>query len=129
MTIPVPDPLVDAALLLLRVVLSLVFLTSGWSHVRQPEERGESIGFSPAATLALGVVEVVAAVMLAVGVWPQPAAALLSCVMAGAIYHKILVWRTGLWGEEGSGWYHDLLYLVANLVIFATGGGGWVLVA
>lgn len=52
---------------------------------------------------------------------------LLACVMLGAIYHKIFVWHTGLWGEEGDGWYHDLLYLVASLAIFATGGGGRVL--
>lgn len=127
MTFAVPDAAVDATLFLLRVVLALVFLTSGWSHAREPEERGESIGFPPAATLLLGIVEVGAASMLILGLWVQPAALLLGGVMVGAIYHKVFVWDSGFWGEEGGGWYYDLFYLVASLVIFATGGGGWVL--
>lgn len=129
MTFALPAVAIDATLFLLRVVLALVFLTSGWSHVREPEERGESIGFSPAATLLLGIVEVGAASMLILGLWVQPAALLLGGVMVGAIYHKVFVWDSGFWGEEGGGWYHDLFYLVSSLVIFATGGGGWVLVA
>ena len=127
MTFPLPAPFADAALLLLRVVVALVFLASGWSHVREPEKRGESIGLSPPATLALGIAEVAGAAMLILGLWPQPAALLLIGVMLGAIYKKIFVWETGFWGDEGGGWYYDLLYLAANLAIFATGGGAWVL--
>jgi len=49
--------------------------------------------------------------------------------MRGAIHHKIVVWHTGLWGEEGGGWYYDLLHLAASLAIFATRGGAWAVVA
>ncbi|MGH7565745.1 MAG: DoxX family protein [Gemmatimonadota bacterium] len=114
----------DLALFLLRVWIALLFGWSGWSHVRQPRERGKSIGMSPAVTAVLGAVELVGAVLLVVGLWIQIAAGLLVAVMLGAIAKKAFVWKTGFWGKESSqGWYYDALYLVCNLVFLATGGG------
>ncbi|HET9947939.1 MAG TPA: DoxX family protein [Longimicrobiales bacterium] len=116
------------ALFLLRVWLALVFATSGWSHVTRPRERAESIGMSPAFTAGLGVVELAGAALLVLGILTRVGALLLIGVMLGAIYKKIFVWETGLWGEEGSlGWYYDALYLIGNLVVLATGGGTWTL--
>lgn len=123
MPIPAAGALVDVSLLLLRLMLAAVFAKSGWSHVRNPEERGESIGLPPAATFTLGAVEVTGSAMLVVGLWPQLAALALMAVMLGAIYKKMFVWKTGFWGEDGGGWYYDLFYFVANLVVLATGGG------
>lgn len=116
--------LTDSALLLLRVMIAAIFGTSGWSHMTKPKERAESIGMSPAFTLALGVVEVLGAVSLVLGIYPQIGAILLIGVMLGAIQKKMFVWKTGFWGEEGQGWYYDVLYLVCSLVILTTGGGG-----
>lgn len=116
--------LTDIALLLLRVMIAAIFGTSGWSHMTKPKERAESIGMSPAFTLALGVVEVLGAVSLVLGIYPQIGAILLIGVMLGAIQKKMFVWKTGFWGEEGQGWYYDVLYLVCSLVILTTGGGG-----
>ena len=114
----------DLALFLLRVWIALLFGWSGWSHVREPRERGKSIGMPPAAAAALGAVELSGAVLLVVGLWIQIAAALLVAVMLGAIAKKAFVWKTGFWGKESSqGWYYDALYLVCNLVFLATGGG------
>ncbi|HUG39554.1 MAG TPA: DoxX family protein [Longimicrobiales bacterium] len=119
--------LADVALLLLRLMIAAVFGTSGWSHMRKPRERAESIGMSPAFTLVLGIVEVVGAASVALGIYAQLGAILLIAVMLGAIQKKVFVWKTGFWGEDGQGWYYDLLYLVCNLVILATGGGALVL--
>lgn len=113
----------DPALLFLRLLIAAVFATSGWSHVTRPRERSESIGMSPASTLVLGVVELVGAGSLALGLYPQIGALLLAGVMVGALGKKIFVWKTGFWGDEGQGWYYDLLYLVCNLVVLTTGGG------
>ncbi|MDX1661549.1 MAG: DoxX family protein [Gemmatimonadota bacterium] len=120
---PLPPIFVDVALLLLRLAIAAVFLASGWSHVKEPEERGESLGLSPTATRVLGAVEIVAPILLIVGLWDQVAAAALVFVMLGAIHRKIFVWEMTFFGEESNGWYYDLLYLVCNLVIVATGGG------
>lgn len=118
-----PGVAVDVALLLLRLMIAAIFLSSGWSHFTRPVERGESIGMSPGATRFLGAVEVLGAVLLAIGLWDQIAATALILVMLGAIHRKIFVWKTGFWGDESNGWYYDLLYLVCNLVILATAGG------
>lgn len=120
-----PGLATDAALFALRLMMAAMFGSSGWSHLTRPGERADSIGMSEGFTLGLGVVEVVAAASLALGAWPQIGALALSVVMLGAIRKKMFVWKTGLWGEKGHGWYYELLYLVCNLVILATGGGSW----
>ncbi len=118
---------IPLSLLLLRIMIALVFGTSGWSHLTKPKERGESIGMSPAATAVLGAVELASAVALVLGVFVQIAAVLLIGVMLGAIGKKMFVWKSGFWGEKNDGWYYDLLYLVCNVVLLATGGGDWTL--
>jgi putative oxidoreductase len=115
----------DAALLLLRLMIAAVFATSGWAHATKPKERAESIEMSPAFTLGLGVAELAGAASIALGLFPEAGALLLSGVMLGAIHKKIFAWKTGFWGDEGQGWYHDLLYLVCSLVILTTGGGAY----
>lgn len=116
--------LVDPALFLLRLWIALLFGWSGWSHVREPRERGESIGMSPATTFVLGMVELASAALLVLGIGTRIAAAALILVMLGAIAKKALVWKTGFWGKESSqGWYYDVLYLLCNFVLLTTGGG------
>lgn len=127
MIFPELSALTDVALLLLRLLLAAVFATSGWSHVTRPKERAESIGMSPPFTLGLGVVELLGAAAIALGVFTQAGALLLMAVMLGAIWKKMFVWKTGLWGEKNDGWYYELLYFAGNLVIAATGGGALTL--
>jgi putative oxidoreductase len=51
----------DLGLLLLRLMVGIVFFTSGWSHLKDPAERGKSIGMSKGFTILLGLAEVRAA--------------------------------------------------------------------
>jgi len=117
----------DAALLLMRLLVGLVFLTSGWSHVQDPVTRGKSIGLSPGITRFLGLAEMAAGLGVALGILTQLAALGLILVMLGAIQKKIFVWHTGFWGKHSDGWHYDLLFVVMNLVIATTGGGRYVL--
>lgn len=112
----------DLALLILRLLIAAIFASSGWSHARNPRERAESVGLPVPATFVLGVVEVVGAALLVLGLWVQVAAAALMAVMAGALYKKIFVWKKGFWGE-GDGWYYDLLYAACNFVFLTVGPG------
>jgi len=41
----------DLGLLLLRLMVALIFLSSGWSHVTRADERSKSIGMSKAFTV------------------------------------------------------------------------------
>lgn len=120
--------LADWALLCLRLMVAVVFFDSGRRHAGDPVGRAASIGLSPGFTRVLGVVEMAAALGVALGVFTQLAALALIAVMLGAIRKKVFVWHTGFWGEKTYGWHYDLLFVVANLVILTTGGGRLVLV-
>jgi putative oxidoreductase len=87
----------DFALLLLRIMVGLVFITSGWNHFKSPEARSKDIGMSKAFTIFLGAAEVAGSLGVIFGVLTQLAAAGLILLMLGAIQKKIFVWRTGFW--------------------------------
>jgi putative oxidoreductase len=108
-------------------MVALVFITSGWSHATQPDERSKSIGMSKGFTIFLGVAEVAGALGVAFGVFTQLAALGLILIMLGAIQKKIFVWHTGFWGEKTYGWHYDLMFVVMNLAILFTDGGRWTL--
>ncbi|MEZ0336251.1 MAG: DoxX family protein [Gemmatimonadales bacterium] len=118
----------DLALLLMRLLIGAIFITSGWSHVSDPVSRGKSIGMSPGFTRFLGVAEVAGGLGVALGVLPQLAALGLVLVMLGAIQKKVVEWKTGFWGKHGTdGWHYEMMLVVMNLVVATTGGGRYVL--
>jgi putative oxidoreductase len=117
----------DSSLLLLRLMVAAVFGTSGWSHLKDPQRRAQSIGMSPGFTAFLGAAELAGALGLAFGVLTQLAALGLILVGLGAIQKKIFAWHTGFWGEKTSGWHYDLMLILMNLVIVTTNGGRFVL--
>ncbi len=119
--------LTDIALLASRMVVAIIFFSSGKSHAQNPEARGKQIGLSKNLTLTLGITEIIGAISIALGIYIQIGAALLIVTMIGAIYKKITVWGTGFYSDEGFGWHYDLLLLCANF-IFLTEAGRLVLI-
>ena len=114
----------DVALLLLRIMIGIVFITSGWNHLRDPEARSKDIEHSKGVTILLGAAELAGGLGVIFGVLTQLAAIGLILIMLGAIWKKIFVWRTGFWGKSGTnGWSYDTTFVVMNLVILSTGGG------
>jgi putative oxidoreductase len=86
----------DIALFLLRLMVGIIFLTSGWKHVREPEARSRDIGMSKVFTIFLGAAELAGGLGLISGLLIQLAAIGLILMMLGAIQKKIFVWHTGL---------------------------------
>jgi putative oxidoreductase len=117
----------DVALLLMRLLVGVVFVSSGWSHAKDPVSRAKSIGTSPGFTRFLGLAELAGGLGVALGVLPQLAALGLILIMLGAIQKKIFVWHSGFWGKASDGWHYDLLFVAMCLVIATTGGGRYVL--
>src|SRR5437588_8757246 len=114
----------DVAFLLLRVMVAIVFITSGWKHFQDPEARSKDIGMSKGFTIFLGAAEIAGGLGLIFGFLAQFAAIGLILIMLGAIWKKIFVWQTGFWGKSGTnGWSYDTMLVVMNLVIVTTGGG------
>lgn len=128
MIFPELAQLESLSLLLLRITIGIIFVSSGWSHFTKPSERSKSIEMSCDFTFMLGSGELVAGIFLISGIWIQLASMLIIGVMAGAISFKIFKWKIGFYGNESTGWHYDLLILVGALVILTTGGGEYVLI-
>jgi putative oxidoreductase len=124
MTFPQLAQFADMALLFLRIMVGLVFITSGYKHLKDPEVRSRDIGMSKGFTILLGAAELVGGIGVLSGVFAQIAAIGLIVVMLGAIQKKIFTWHTGFWGQSGTnGWSYDTMLVVMSLVIVTTGGG------
>jgi putative oxidoreductase len=118
----------DLALLLLRIMIGIVFVTSGYNHLKDPEARSKEIGMSKGFTIFLGAAESAGALGVIAGVLAQLAAIGLILLMLGAVQKKIFVWHSGFWGKSGtSGWSYDTMLIIMNLVIVTTGGGNLAL--
>ena len=78
----------DVALLLLRVMVGIVFITSGWNHLKEPGARSKDIGMSKGFTIFLGATEVAGGLGVTLGVLTQLAASGLILLMLGAIQKK-----------------------------------------
>jgi putative oxidoreductase len=121
---PVLGGFTDASLLLLRLMVGIVFITSGWSHLSNPSQRSKDIGMSKGFTAFLGAAELAGGLGVTFGILTQLAAIGLILVMLGAMQKKVFVWRTGFWGPSGTnGWSYETMLIVMNLVILTTGGG------
>jgi len=62
----------DFALLLMRLMVGVVFVSSGWSHTKDPVTRGKSIGLSPGFTRFLGLAELFGGAGVALGILTHP---------------------------------------------------------
>jgi len=123
LTIPGTATYIDFSLFLLRMVVAMVFGTSGVNHLKSPTERAASIGMTVPFTIFIGITELAGAIGLVVGLLTQWVASGLILIMFGAIYKKVVEWKTGFWGERSMGWHYEVLFVSMLLVIVTTGGG------
>src|SRR5712692_4226932 len=89
--------------------------------------RGRERRLSRAATVGLGLAELLASASIVTGIFIQIGALVLLLLGLGAIGKKVFRWKTGFWGEKGYGWHYDLLLLAMNLVVLCSAGGKLVL--
>src|ERR1700683_562888 len=107
-----------------RLMVGVVFITSGYNHLKDPAARSKDIGMSKSFTIFLRAAEFAGSLGVISGILAQLAAIGLILLMLGAIQKKIFTWHTGFWGKsETNGWSYDTLLVVMNLVIATTGGG------
>ena len=108
--------------------IGIVFVTSGYRHVRHPETRSKDIAMSESFTVFLGAAEVAGGLGVISGVLAQLAAVGLILLMLGAAQKKIFAWHSGFWGKSGTnGWSYETTLIVMDLVIVTTGGGNLAL--
>lgn len=127
MTLPFLANLTDVAILLLRLMVGLIFFTSGWAHATKSEERSKSIEMGRGFTIVLGIVECAGALGVVFGVLTQWAAIGLILVMLGAMQKKIVKWKISFWGKGTDGWSYEVIMILMNFVIATTAGGRFTL--
>lgn len=115
--------LAPIVLLFLRLLLAVMFIDSGRRHVMFLAARAKSLGLPRWFTLILGIVEVAGGTLFVLGLFAQTAAVFLAGVMVGALYFKLFIWHTGIYGKEGGGWYYDALLLAGVGIILTIGPG------
>ena len=125
--LPGPPHFEDLAILLLRLMVALIFITSGWNTIKDPAARAKNVGVGEGFAIVLGWAEAVGGLGLVFGVLTQFAALGFIIILLGAIQKKIFVWHTGFYGEKGYGWDYESLLVLINLTIVATNGGAFVL--
>ena len=117
----------DYSLVLLRIMVGVIFIGSGYNDLKSPDERSKGIGMPKGFVLFLAVAEVAGGAGVILGILQQLAALGLILIMLGALQKKIFVWKTGFWGTDGLGWYYELTLISMLLVTLLTNGGRFVL--
>jgi putative oxidoreductase len=113
----------DVGALALRLMLASEFLPSGILDLRDPAGRATRNEVSPALITCIGIAEVAGSLGLIAGVLARAAALGMIAIMAGAIYKKAFVWRTGYWGKDNAGWHYEVMLVTMNLMIALAGPG------
>src|ERR1700729_3059703 len=118
----------DVALLLVRLMVGIVFATSGLKHLKDPEARSKDIGMSKSFTIFLGSAELAGGLGVISGVLTHHATIGLILVMLGAIQNERPTWHTGFWSKSGTdGWSYEAMLFVVNLVVVTPAGGNLIL--
>jgi putative oxidoreductase len=117
----------DVSLVLLRLMVGLVFLSSGYNDLKRPDERAKGLGLSRTFITFLACAELAGGLGVIAGVLVQLASIGLILIMLGAVQKKIFVWKTGFWGKDGLGWNYEGILISMLLVTLCTGGGRYVI--
>lgn len=96
--LPRPPYFEDVAILLMRLLVALIFITSGWDALKDPQGRAEDTGIMTGFAILLGWAEALGCLGLVFAVLRQFAALGFLIILLGAIQKKIFAWHTGFYG-------------------------------
>jgi putative oxidoreductase len=119
--------LADTGLLILRLGLALIFMYHAFPKLKMPWKMSKMMKMSTSGIVFLGLVELLGALAIALGLYAEIGALLLALVMLGALYYKIFVWKVPFTTMDKSGWEFDLLLLAGSLAIVFIGAGSLAL--
>jgi len=113
----------DIGLLLLRIVIAIIFLYHSLPKLSKAKAMSAMMGMPAGMIFMLGMVEILASLGIAFGVFTQVSALLLAIVMVGAIGMKAMKWHVPFAAMDKTGWEFDLILLFASIAVLLGGGG------
>lgn len=113
----------DVGLLLLRIAIAIIFLYHGLPKLTKSKMMSSMMGMPAGMIFMFGIVETLAALGIALGIYTQLVALLLAIVMVGAIGTKMMKWKVPFSAMDKTGWEFDFILLFASLSVFLGGGG------
>ncbi|MDP3728308.1 MAG: DoxX family protein [bacterium] len=117
----------DLGLFILRLGLGFIFLYHGGMKLKAPGMMAKGLGWQSWQVVLLGLVEVLGALSVIFGVYTLYGAAALGLVLIGALYYKIIKWKTPFFAMDKMGWEFDLILLAASLAVFLGNVGAYAL--
>lgn len=106
------------AFLILRLIIGIIFVYHAVPKLKNTKEKATGMGLPAWVVFGTGIVEILASLALVIGFPVQYAVLLLSLIMIGAIYMKIVRWHVPFSAHDKTGWEFDLLLLAINAFIF-----------
>lgn len=113
----------DVGLLLLRITIAIIFIYHGLPKLSKAQAMSAMMGMPAPMIFMLGMVEILASLGIAFGVFTQVSALLLAIIMVGAIGTKKMKWGVPFSAMDKIGWEFDLILLFASIAILLGGGG------
>ncbi len=113
----------DVGFFLLRIAIAVIFIYHGLPKLSKAKEMSLGMGMPAWMIFLLGAVEVLASFGLIFGVYAQLSALLLTLVMLGAIFMKVVKWKVPFSAMDKMGWEFDFILLFASIFILLSGGG------
>lgn len=113
----------DVGLLLLRIAIAVVFLYHGLPKLSKSKMMSQMMGIPAGMIFMLGIVESLASLGIAFGIYTQLSALLLAIVMMGAINMKMMKWGVPFAASDKTGWEFDFILLFASVAVLLGGGG------
>lgn len=128
-------PYANWGFLALRLALGLIFVYHGAQKAMMPKMMSEMMAkmnmmkLSPSGFFVWGVLEFLAGLAVATGVYAQYGAAVTGIVALGAIGYKTMKWKVkfAAGAEPTGGWEFDLINLGASILVFLAGTGSYTL--
>ena len=113
----------NIGLFVLRLAVAIIFIYHSLPKFKNAKGMAQMMGAPAGAILALGAVEFLSAVGLALGIYSQFAALFLAIIMVGAMGMKIMKWKVPFAAMDKNGWEFDLILFAASVAILFGGGG------
>ena len=110
----------DLALLIVRVVFGVIFVSHGWTKFSSPAKWSQGLGYPTFIGFLVGCGEFLGGLGVLFGTLTQIAAFGPLIVMLGALYHHIFKWK-----QKFAEWELPLMLLAVAFALILLGAGAY----